>query len=80
VQVANFTIIGQISGRQVIATGKRIRELPRLRAAYGSGSWRKYKGEATVQTADGRMRRVELHWYQAHGVGRYEVKIKDYLD
>jgi hypothetical protein len=78
--VANFTITGQISNRQVIATGNRIRELQRLRAAYGGRGWRKYKGVATVQTPSGTMRRAELHWYEAHGVGRYEVKIKKYLD
>lgn len=78
--MTNFTIIGQISKRQVIATGNQIRELSRLRAAYGSGGWRKYKGEATVQTASGKMRRAEVHWYEAHGVGRYEIKIKAYLD
>lgn len=78
--MAWFTIVGQIRRREVIATGRRIRELSRLRAEYGHGGWRKYKGEATVQMGDGRMRRVEVHWYEAHGVGRQEVKIKRFLD
>lgn len=78
--MARFTIIGQIRKRKVIATGARIHELSRLQAAYGRGGWRKYKGEATVQTSDGRMRKAEVHWYQAHGVGKYEEKIKRYLD
>jgi hypothetical protein len=80
ITVTPVNIIGQISKRQVIATGNRIRELQRLKTTYGAGGWRKYKGEATVQTANGRMRRAEVHWYEAHGVGRYEIKIKAYLD
>jgi hypothetical protein len=78
--VAQFTITGQIRSRDVIATGRRIRELDRLRAAYGRGNWRKCKGRATVQYADGRMREAEVHWYEAHGIGRQELKIKRHLD
>jgi hypothetical protein len=78
--VARFTIVGQVRNRQVIATGRRIRELARLQAEYGRGNWRKYKGQATVQYSDGRMREAEVHWYEAHGIGRQEVKIKTHLD
>jgi hypothetical protein len=78
--VARFTIVGQLRNRQVIATGRRIRELARLQAEYGRGNWRKYKGQATVQYGDGRMREAEVHWYEAHGIGRQEVKIKRHLD
>lgn len=78
--VAWFTINGQIRHREVIATGRRIRELGRLQAEYGRGNWRKCKGEATVQMGDGRMREAEVHWYEAHGIGRQEAKIKRFLD
>lgn len=78
--MAQFTIIGQISSRETIAAGNSIRELGRLQAEYGSGRWRKCKGVATVQTASGRMRTAEVHWYEAHGIGRQEEKIKRYLD
>jgi hypothetical protein len=78
--VARFTIMGQLRNRQVIATGRRIRELARLQAEYGRGNWRKYKGQATVQYTDGRMREAEVHWYEAHGIGRQELKIKKHLD
>lgn len=54
--------------------------LDRLQAEYGRGNWRKCKGEATVQMGDGRMREAEVHWYEAHGIGRQEAKIKRYLD
>ncbi|MEP7325914.1 MAG: hypothetical protein ABI836_08205 [Gemmatimonadota bacterium] len=63
-----------------MAVGHRIRELDRLIRAYGRGRWRKRKGEATVRLADGTVRRAELHWYEATGIGRKELKIKRYLD
>jgi hypothetical protein len=47
---------------------------------YGIGRWRKLKGVAQVRLPNGRIRRVELHWYEAHGIGRKDVKIKGYLD
>ena len=52
----------------------------RLRRQFGPGRWRKLKGVATVRLPGGRIRRVELHWYEAHGVGRRKLKIKGYLD
>ena len=56
-----------------------IRELGRLRKRYGRGRWRKMKGVATIRLADGRVRRAELHWYEANGIGRKEVKRKRYV-
>ena len=44
------------------------------------GPWRKRKGVATVRLPDGAERRAELHWYEATGIGRKELKIKRYLD
>ena len=75
-----FEILGDITEIEAIAVGKAIRELPRLRRQYGSGRWRKLKGVATIRLSSGRVRRAELHWYEAHGIGRKEFKRKRYLD
>ena len=76
----DFEILGRISETRTFAVANRIRELKRLRRAYGLGHWRKCKGIARVQLQDGAIRRAELHWYEATGIGRYEFKIKRYLD
>jgi hypothetical protein len=70
----DFEILGPIRDAQVIAVGNGIRELPRL---YGPGRWRKMKGRATVRTFEGRVRDVEVHWYEAHGIGKKQFKIKE---
>lgn len=74
-----FRIAGPITGIEVIARGSGIRELQRLRRAYGGDNWRKLKGFARIELKDGRLREVELHWYEAHGIGRKELKVKRYL-
>jgi hypothetical protein len=33
-----------------------------------------------VELRDGSVRLAELHWYEAHGIGAREYKIKEYLD
>lgn len=71
-----FEILGSLSGVEVIAAGPTIRELPRIEKTYGAGRWRKLKGTALVRFADGTTSRAEVHWYEAHGVGRRELKIK----
>ncbi|MDQ3436098.1 MAG: hypothetical protein M3491_01945 [Actinomycetota bacterium] len=76
----SFEIVGDISEVKTLAVGSSIREIARLRRAYGSGRWRKLKGVARVQLRDGRIRLAELHWYEAHGIGKKEVKRKRYLD
>ena len=78
--VAPFQLVGPNGQSKTIAVGKRIRELPRLVKRYGRGRWRKRKGVARVRLPDGTVRRVELHWYEATGIGRRETKIKRYLD
>ena len=78
--VAKFKIVGQIYNIETIAAGKAIRELRRLRKFHGPGRWRKVKGVATVRLADGSICRVELDWYEAHGIGKREVKIKRFLN
>lgn len=75
-----FEIVGDITEVEVIAVSSSIRDLERLREFYGDGRWRKMKGVATVLLANGRVRQAELHWYEAHGIGRKEFKRKRYLD
>ncbi len=75
-----FEVVGDITEVETFAVGGSIRELPRLRRAYGGTRWRKRKGEARVRLADGSTCRTEVHWYEAHGIGRVELKIKRFLD
>lgn len=75
-----FKVVGNITDVETIATGKGIRESRRLRKAHGGRRWRKMKGIATIKLADGTICSAELHWYEAHGVGSKEFKIKRILD
>lgn len=75
-----FDIIGNIRNREVISRGPGIRELARLRRTYGAGNWRKMKGAAQIRLSTGRVRMAELHWYEAHGIGKKEIKRKKYLE
>jgi hypothetical protein len=75
-----FELVGSIANAEVIAAGPSIRVRSYLRKAYGQGRWRKMKGTATIRLANGALRVVELHWYEAHGIGKRDVKIKRYLD
>ena len=76
----HFEIIGTIDNIETIAVGGRIREIMRLRKQYGSGRWRKLKGIARVRLSNGNVRTAEVHWYEAHGIGRKKMKIKRLLD
>ena len=75
-----FDIIGEISDIKNIASGGGIRDIMRLQKQFGPGRWRKLKGVATVRLGNGRVRRAEVHWYEAHGIGRKKMKIKRFLD
>ena len=75
-----FEVVGPIVGIEVIALGVGVRVRAYLRRTYGRGRWRKLKGVAIVRLPNGALRRVELHWYEAHGIGKRDVKIKHYLD
>jgi hypothetical protein len=75
-----FEVVGPIANVEVIAVGPGVRVRAHLCKAYGQGRWRKVKGTATVQLANGARRWVELHWYEAHGIGQKDMKIKRYLD
>jgi len=76
----HFEVVGPIEQVETFATASGIRELPRLQKVYGRGRWRKRKGVATVRLADGTIRLAEVHWYEATGIGRKELKVKRYLD
>ena len=76
----DFEILGEITETKTIARGRGIRELARLRRIYGQGGWRKMKGIARIRLANGRVRLAELHWYEAHGIGKKELKRKRYVD
>ena len=76
----NFEVVGDIREVETFAVKTSLRELPRLRRVYGAGRWRKRKGVAQVRLEDGSAFLAEVHWYEAHGIGRVEVKIKRFLD
>jgi hypothetical protein len=75
-----FRITGEVRNREIIAYGHGIRDLSKLRANYGNGNWSKCKGEATIEVTDGRVQEAEIHWYEAHGIGKRRMKLKRYLD
>ena len=77
---AHFEIIGEIDDIQTIAVGHGIRDLPIVQERFGRGNWRKLKGRATVRLEDGTIADAEVHWYEAHGIGKRWIKIKRYID
>jgi hypothetical protein len=76
----DFEILGEITVLETIASGRGIRDLRRLQRNYGKGRWRKMKGSARIRLHNGDVRLAELHWYEAHGIGKKEFKRKRYLD
>lgn len=73
----DFEIVGPITDTEVIASGRGVRQVRRLNRIYGKGRWRKLKGFANVRFgSSGEVRREELHWYEAHGIGKREFKVK----
>jgi len=79
-EAMHFEVVGPVTEIETIARGPGIRTLARLRKRHGGRGWRKLKGIATVRYAGGRVRRAEVHWYEAHGIGRRGWKIKHFLD
>lgn len=75
-----FELVGEIRQIETIASGNDIRELARLIKWHGEGHWRKLKGIVQVRLSDGSLQVVEVHWYEAHGVGRKEFKIKAFVE
>jgi hypothetical protein len=76
----DFQIIGSIVNVVTIAVGRGIRERRRLNKTYGRGQWRKLEGLAVVRLDDATMHLAEIHWYEAHGIGKKEIKIKRLLE
>ena len=76
----HFEIIGDITNVETIAVVHSIRELKRLQKQYGKGRWRKLKGIAKVRLQNGDIYIAEVHWYEAHGIGKKKMKIKKILD
>ena len=75
-----FEIINEIEDIETIAVGGNIKDIMRLRKQFGTGRWRKLKGIASIRLKNGGIRKAELHWYEAHGIGRKKMKIKKFLD
>lgn len=75
----DFEIIGEIANIETIAVSSSIRELARMRKVYGAGRWTKLKGIVMVRLSDGTIYKAEVHWYEAHGIGKKEIKIKRIL-
>lgn len=75
-----FELRGPITEIETIAVENTIHELPRLRKHDGPGRWRKLKGVAKVGLPDGTICKAEVHWYEAHGIGKKELKIKRLLE
>jgi len=76
----SFDIIGEIEDVEIIAIGGNIRDIMRIQRQLGPARWRKLKGFAKVRLRSGVIRRAELHWYEAHGIGKKKIKIKRFLD
>jgi hypothetical protein len=76
----NFEILGDIRDIETMVEGPSIRDIARLRHQFGSGRWSKLKGIASVGLRDGTIREAEIHWYEAHGVGKKKLKIKRFRD
>ena len=75
-----FRIIGTLSDIEIVATGKKIKELRRLKKVYGEGRLRKLKGNANIELENGLKYLAEIHWYEAHGIGKKEFKIKKIIN
>ena len=76
---------GLITGYPAVAAGilesalttrGLLTDIPDYAGAMETGRWRKLKGIARVRLIDGTIHTGEIHWYEAHGVGRRELKIK----
>jgi hypothetical protein len=78
--MVKFELLGPITDIETIARGRGINELARLRRQHGNGRWRKLKGKALVRLVDGWVGYAEIHWYEAHGIGRRDMKVKRRLE
>ena len=71
-----FEILTELRDIETIAAGRGVAIRRYLERAYGKGRWRKMKGFTTVRLADGTIHDAEIHWFEAHGIGRKDFKIK----
>ena len=76
----SFEVVGEIAEIEPIAVGKGVRVRQMLVKRFGRGRWRKLKGIGRVRLEDGSVRPAELHWFEAHGIGRKKIRIKRFLD
>lgn len=77
--MSDFQVVGPITNIETIAEGTAIRCLNRLKQDYPGKNWKKKKGFAMVKEAHCPPAYAELHWYEAHGGGKFEMKIKEYV-
>lgn len=71
-----FVVISQITDTEIIAKGRGVDIRHRLNQEYGKANWRKMKGFATVEYENGQVWEIEIHWYEATGIGRKKEKDK----
>jgi hypothetical protein len=76
----DFELVSELTDVATIAVNLSIRERDSLKAQYGGKRWRKLKSVALIRLVNGNVRKAEIHWYEAHGVGRRKMKIKRLLD
>ena len=72
-------ILSEIQNKEVIAKGTSVKIRKRLEKFYGQGNWRKMKGIAKVRLSDGSVKLAEIHWFEAHGIGKKNIKVKYYV-
>ena len=77
---SDFELLGELTTIEIIAVNLSIRERQQLRDQFGGRRWRKLKGVGRVRFPNGVVRMAEVHWYEAHGVGRRKMKVKRVLD
>jgi hypothetical protein len=77
---SDFELLGELTAIEIIAVNLSIRERRQLRDQFGGRRWRTLKGVCRVRFPNGAIRLAELHWYEAHGVGRRKMKVKRVLD
>ena len=76
----DFRVLGPMGGIEVIASGRGVRIADFLRNTYGGTRWRKMKGIALIEDDYGYFGNAEIHWYEAHGIGKVRWKVKRPLE
>jgi hypothetical protein len=72
----SFELLGDLRQIEIIASGRGVHVSNWLKKRYGGNRWRKMKGIALIREDDGEIYEAEVHWFEAHGVGRVNWKIK----